>query len=72
MGFAGYFVVLITILSFGLIGLAQTEQSRFTAYIDKGGVQKIDVLAGRYLFKPDYIVMKVNVPEDCRWFLLKL
>jgi plastocyanin domain-containing protein len=32
--------------------------------IDKDGVQRVDILGGSYFFKPNHIVVKVNVPVE--------
>ena len=32
--------------------------------IDKDGVQRVDILAGDYFFKPGHIIVKVNVPVE--------
>lgn len=36
----------------------------YNATIDSSGVQKIEMLAGSYYFKPNDIVVKVNVPVE--------
>lgn len=38
----------------------------YKAAIDGDGVQRVDILAGSYYFKPDYIVVKVNVPVELK------
>ena len=42
------------------------EQVRFTATVDTDGVQRIDVLGGSYFYKPNYIIVKVNVPVELK------
>jgi plastocyanin domain-containing protein len=42
------------------------EQVRYTANVDADGVQRIDVLGGSYFYKPNYIVVKVNVPVELK------
>jgi plastocyanin len=34
--------------------------------IDKDGVQRVDILGGSYFFKPDHIIVKVNVPVELK------
>jgi plastocyanin domain-containing protein len=36
----------------------------YTATIDGSGVQKVEMLAGSYFFKPNDIIVKVNVPVE--------
>lgn len=40
------------------------EDKVFKATVDSSGVQKVEVSGGSYFFKPDYIVVKVNVPVE--------
>ena len=35
-----------------------------TATIDSSGVQKVEMLAGSYFFKPNDVIVKVNVPVE--------
>ena len=32
------------------------------ATVDEGGLQRVEVLAGSYFFRPSHIIVKVNVP----------
>lgn len=36
------------------------------AVVDNDGVQRVDILGGSYFFKPDYIIVKVNVPVELK------
>lgn len=36
----------------------------YTATVDKSGVQKIEMVAGEYYFKPNYVIVKVNKPAE--------
>jgi plastocyanin len=36
----------------------------YKATIDSGGVQKVQMLAGSYYFKPKYVIVKVNIPVE--------
>jgi plastocyanin domain-containing protein len=49
-----------------LIQGALGEKASFTAGIDSDGVQRASILGGEYFFKPDYIIVKVNVPVELR------
>jgi plastocyanin domain-containing protein len=42
------------------------EQTTFTATIDKDGVQRVEVLGGDYFFRPNHIIVKVNVPVEMK------
>ena len=43
---------------------AQADRERLVANVDADGVQRVRVVAGSYFFKPNHIVMKVNVPVE--------
>jgi len=45
---------------------ASEPKEVFKATIDSDGVQRVDVLGGSYFFKPDYIIVKVNVPVELK------
>ena len=38
----------------------------YTTVVDSDGVQRVDILGGSYFFKPDYIIVKVNVPVELK------
>ena len=42
------------------------EQTTFSATIDNDGVQRVEVLGGDYFFKPDHIIVKVNIPVEIK------
>ena len=42
------------------------EQTTFKATTDNDGVQRVEVLGGDYFFKPNHIVVKVNVPVEMK------
>ncbi len=45
------------------VGLAADRQE-FIAPVDKDGVQRVEIVGGSYFFKPNYIILKVNVPVE--------
>ena len=42
---------------------AETKET-YKATIDSSGVQKVEMLAGSYFFKPNDVIVKVNVPVE--------
>ena len=42
---------------------AETKEI-YQATIDSSGVQKVEMLAGSYFFKPNDVIVKVNVPVE--------
>jgi plastocyanin domain-containing protein len=50
------------------IALAQNNekapQEPYTATVGPDGVQHVDILAGSYFFRPNYIIVKENVPVE--------
>lgn len=55
--FLGLFIMML-----GSIAMAETEASHAT--IDDNGVQRVVILGGGYFFKPDHVIVKVNVPVE--------
>lgn len=50
------------IMMFGSIAMAEMEASHPTT--DDDGVQRVEILGGGYFFKPDHVIVKVNVPVE--------
>jgi plastocyanin domain-containing protein len=40
------------------------EKEPYRAAIDADGVQRVEIVGGGYFYKPDYIMVKVNVPVE--------
>ena len=60
--------ILFILLTLGLlqtVGLAADRQE-FIAPVDKDGVQRAEIVGGSYFFKPNYIILKVNVPVELK------
>ncbi len=47
-------------------GFAAGAKEVYKATIDGDGVQRVEILGGGYFFKPDYIIVKVNVPVELK------
>jgi plastocyanin domain-containing protein len=51
-----------------LAGVARCDEPQketvFTATIDKDGVQRVDMVGGSYFYRPNHIIVKVNVPVE--------
>jgi plastocyanin domain-containing protein len=45
-------------------GFAQGEKEPHVAKLDADGVQRVRIVGGSYFFKPNHIVVKVNVPVE--------
>ena len=43
---------------------AQSEKVAHVAKVDRDGVQRVRILGGDYFFKPNHIIVKVNVPVE--------
>jgi plastocyanin domain-containing protein len=50
------------IMMFGSIAMAEMEASH--PITDDDGVQRVEILGGGYFFKPDHVIVKVNVPVE--------
>lgn len=58
-----------SIFVFILISLVSTvvaEENVYKAAIDADGIQRVEILAGKYFFKPNHIIVKVNVPVEIK------
>lgn len=46
------------------VSFAQEQKEVYVAKVDPDGVQRVRLEAGGYFFKPNHIVVKVNVPVE--------
>ncbi len=53
---------LVFLLAWPLLSQQPAEVQRFVATVGPDGVQKVEISAGSYFFKPNDIVVKVNIP----------
>lgn len=59
-------MVLCAVLSFIALPLAAKEKVEYRATVDSDGVQRVEIVGGEYFYKPDYIIVKVNVPVELK------
>ncbi|MCX7794288.1 MAG: hypothetical protein N2257_07810 [Thermodesulfovibrionales bacterium] len=59
-----FMALIILFLSIN-ISYAQ-ERVIYRADIDADGIQRVEIIGGSYYFKPDYIIVKVNVPVELK------
>lgn len=48
------------------IPFALAENEPFTATIGEDGVQRVEMVGGGYFYKPNHIIVKVNVPVELK------
>jgi plastocyanin domain-containing protein len=60
------FLILALVMFTSSVVFAAEPKEVFTAAIDSDGVQRVEVVGGSYFFKPDYIIVKVNVPVELK------
>ncbi len=58
--FICFVIVNIVLVSY----LSGQNEKVFKAAVDKDGVQRVDILGGKYFFDPSYIIVKVNMPVE--------
>jgi plastocyanin domain-containing protein len=58
------FVVAILLLTFG--SAMGAEESKAVATLGGDGIQRLDVIGGSYFYKPNHIVVKVNIPVELK------
>lgn len=57
--------ILILSLLFGFVSLyAEGQEKPHVVPIDSDGVQRVLIVAGSYYFKPEHIIVKVNIPVE--------
>ena len=62
--FVSVFVLALACITFTL--QARGEEKIFSATIDSDGVQRVELVGGGYFFKPNRIIVKVNVPVELK------
>lgn len=45
---------------------AKAPKIEFRAAVDSEGVQRVEIVGGEYFYKPNHIIVKVNVPVELR------
>ena len=66
MRYIKYALLSVAILIICFAYAAGADRKEFTAFIDKDGVQRVEILGGSYFFNPNYIILKVNVPVEMK------
>ena len=54
------------LFSLVFIPLALAENEPFTATIGEDGVQRVEMVGGGYFYKPNHIIVRVNVPVELK------
>lgn len=62
--FLKFFIASLFLLIIFIADSAAGQEESFIASADDDGIQRVEILAGNYFYKPDYIVVKVNVPVE--------
>jgi hypothetical protein len=57
--------ILLTLGFLLTVGMA-AERQEFIASVDKDGIQRVAIVGGSYFFKPNYIILKVNIPVELK------
>ena len=57
-------LVISGLLAVTLPAAAADTKDVYTATIDNSGVQKVEMVGGSYYFKPNVVIVKVNVPVE--------
>jgi hypothetical protein len=59
-------IIILLTLGFLLTVGTAAERQEFIASIDKDGIQRVAIVGGSYFFKPNYIILKVNIPVELK------
>ncbi|MRR34753.1 quinol oxidase [bacterium] len=54
------------LFSLVFIPLVLAENEPFTATIGEDGVQRVEMVGGGYFYRPNHIIVKVNVPVELK------
>jgi plastocyanin domain-containing protein len=52
---------------FAATSMAEEATKPYVAQIGEDGVQRVDIVGGDYFFRPNQIIVKVNVPVELRF-----
>ena len=59
-------IIMLALSSVFFVSEVYGQEKTVRAVIDNDGVQRVEVIGGEYYFKPDHIIVKVNVPVELR------
>lgn len=59
-------IIMLALSSVFFVSEVYGQEKTVKAVIDKDGIQRVEVIGGDYYFKPDHIIVKVNVPVELR------
>ena len=61
-------LTLFVLLTLGILSLAVAREPEklYTATTDPDGVQRVELVGGSYFFRPNHIIVKVNVPVELK------
>ena len=59
-------MVMITVACIMSVAIAVAEEKQLRATVDSDGIQRVDILGGGYFFRPNHIIVKVNVPVELK------
>ena len=58
--------VMLVLIGLSLVSAAYGEENVFQTVVAPDGVQRVDVVGGSYFFKPNHIIVKVNIPVEMK------
>lgn len=60
------YLLLVLVVVVGSNVVAFSEDVRYQATVGADGVQHVEILGGSYFFKPNYIIVRQNVPVELK------
>ena len=60
------YVFVMAALLLALCSTLSAEETKTVVKIDQDGVQRVNIIGGSYFFKPNHIVVKVNIPVEVK------
>lgn len=61
----GFWTIWLTVALLLTPGLAADRQE-FTPSVKRDGIQRVEIIGGSYFFKPDYLILRINVPVEVK------
>lgn len=59
-------LALVWVLPLLAVAAEKAEKVVYTATIDTDGVQRVEISGGGYFFRPNYLIVRVNVPVELK------
>jgi plastocyanin domain-containing protein len=63
---AGRCLLIIAAVLIALCTATGAEETRVVVPVDQDGIQRVEIVGGSYFYKPNHVVVKVDVPVEIK------